>query len=724
VGEEIAGPEHQEAGKIAGSVVGSTRLLIPELAIHGAKSGYSWVHDFLGFGMNPKGKAANIVQKATEDAPKALAAVRNLPALSPGAQVPLDIGSEDAGLIALRRSVMANDAELAGDYQRMQRATEEAIKEDAKLNRFNFPDTASWLAAKQKALENGINLRLQQAVTRAEQDTDAAFRGTVPNPVEANAAKAAYAINLRAQLLYAQDELDSVVKSKWAKVDKTLPTQMDGVYDELRTLKAEHKARPGESDARFPNEVVDRFFETKPDPTDPKKAVQVPKFKMETKLQDVIDLDSEIQQAIRRESAMDAPDRVHMAYLTRISAALQRAKEAIPDAATNASLKDALQATKHYHETFSRGPVGQVLGHDVPGAPNVFPGDTIRHFLSQGPGGIDAFDSLMRAASARTGQTIPMSPSITVEGLMTRYIRQDFYDAAMPNGQFNARAAQQWMKNNASALLHFEPMRKEFEAAIASNGASGAARDVAKMELDALRKNRAGLFLEGDPGKLFNGAVKANDQYGAAKDLVRMTAEDPTGRATEGLVQMALDNMLATSIKADRTSMALQRVDGLRLHQWAEQNKGVIKALDEAIPGTKSRFDRIARTGRYLEGFQIEPKLPGMDDKVQAFMLRDLMARVMGARFGAHLATHVGGSIQTASLGSKAFASLADKLTPDQARGLIRRAMVDPDLFEVLMTSIDKRKEADTLRLLHPYFYSMGIPLSQPTLTQPEEQKK
>lgn len=725
VGEEFTGDEHKDLGKAVGGIVGGVRLFPIEAGLTAAKSGASWLHDFLGFGTGARTKVSESLASGAQDLPAAASNVEKILELSPGAKIPVDIKSKDEGLLALRRSVMAKDAQLSGDYRRMQKATQHAIQEDAKYSPANYPDAYSWLNAKQKSLEDLINRRQLQAVEDADRSVEQAFQGVSPNQVDANTVKNAYATTLRKQLLLARDDANAVVESKWAKVDKEMPVDMNAVYDEINTMKAEHEARPGQSDQRFPNEFVDRFYKT--EKGEDGKSVKLPKFGTQTPLQDVIDLHSEVSQAMREQSAKDAPDRVYMGYLTQLSKSLQRAKESMPWAGLPV-FKDANQATKTFHETFSQGPVGQVLGHDVPGAPDIFPGDTIRHFLTQGPAGIDNFNSLMRAVSKRTGQTTPLNgqphvpPTAQMPQLLRQYIRQDFYDNVMPNGVFNKRAAEQWLRNNSGPLLHFEDIRKEFEKVVETKGQAAVADKVNKQALDDLRASRAGLFLKGEPGKLFNGAVDSHDKYAATKELMTMVKEDPTHRAIEGLGQMALDHMIATSFSADKTSMDLQRLNGTKVNQWYDKNKGVIRALDEALPGIKDRFKRMADTARYLEGFNVNPKVP-QEEASKVLMIRDVLARIMGAnvfsRFG-----HRGGSIQTAAIGSQAFKQLAAKLTPDQAMAVFRRAMVEPEFFKALTTEITEKNAKMQFRVIQPYMYSMGIPMVQPLFQEDREPEK
>ena len=147
VGEEFAGPEHKDAGKAVGGVVGGLRLAPIEAALTAAKRGSSWMHEFLG----PRGRVKESIARGAQDFPKAAENVEKMPLTSEGAQIPVDIKSKDEGLLALRRTVMANDAEMSGDYRRMQKATAQAIQEDAKFSPSNYKDSYAWIDAKQKS---------------------------------------------------------------------------------------------------------------------------------------------------------------------------------------------------------------------------------------------------------------------------------------------------------------------------------------------------------------------------------------------------------------------------------------------------------------------------------------------------------------------------------------------------------------------------------------------
>jgi len=309
---------------------------------------------------------------------------------------------------------------------------------------------------------------------------------------------------------------------------------------------------------------------------------------------------------------------------------------------------------------------------------------------------------------------------------MERYIRQDFFEKASGRDGFNVPAAQKWMQNNAGPMQSFPQLQREFDAAIRTQGQARRVEETTKQELNELRKSRAALFLNGEPGPLFNGALSGPNKGDATRELIRMTRDDPSGRATEGLAQMALDNMIARAIVPDRSSQILQRVDGLAVNRWLNENHAVVKALDEAIPGIAKRFERIGATAHYLERFQISSRIPTPEESDAGGWLRTVMARIGGANVFAKFSSGGGSSIQTAAIGSQAFKKIAAALTPDQATALVRQALLDKQLFEDLTRNWTKAKPEEQIKAigrLSPYLYSIGIPIAQPYLNPPEEKK-
>ncbi len=711
IGEEVIPGDE---GKTIGAVAGSLRLSAVKAAFSGVRSAGSWVKSL----WTAEPRLARNIGEAATDLPRAVESLDHQPEMSPGAEIPVDIQTEDPGLIALVRTVRDKDRDMAGLYDQQYKTTEDALKADAQFSRANYPDAASYLRAKTSQWSQLIHRRVQQAVEDSKRAFETAVGDAIPNQADSDKFKNLQSTLARGYLLEAREDMQEVTKSKWAKVDKEVPVTMDPVYDEINAIRKEHKERPGQSKASFPQDTVDEFFEketlAEEDPfgNPSTRETESPKFGPGARLQDAVDLDSTIHRKIGEALREPVPDRVRVAYLTSISKALQNIKSNAPGAE---ALKEANAATKEFHDTFSKGPVGNILGHDAPGYDKVTPGETIGSVISQGAGGIDSFGAFMRAVAAKAGEG-------NAPAFLEKYLRQDFYDAAMPNGQFNMGRAQQWFRNNTGPLgsKGFEKLRQDVESAIKSQGESVTAQEVKEHDLQKLRDHAVSLFLE-SPGKVFSKALHSTNQHKMMTDLLRLTEDDSTGKATEGLIQMSFNRMIKDSLKLDRTTPDLQRVHGDAMMKWTEQNSGLIKALDEARPGVAARFKRIAETARKNELHHITPKVPGVSEKAATLALNDVVARITGAKVFTHLFGGSGGSsIKIASIGSQAFKEWAKKLKPDDAIRILAAAMNDPKLFKALTKNItDEAEMQKAIQVFEPYWVSMQIPLIQSALVQP-----
>lgn len=739
LGEEIAGPEHEELGRGIGSFAGTLRPAFVEAAYtRGKSSASAWLHDFLGAETGAKIRVANTLGQVASDLPEAQKALKSRTLLPAGFKDQLSVGQAtgDEGIIALERANQKASDKFSADLRGRQKAQENIIKKEAQLNRprqkrqFGTQEEAeAFLTQEQERLEKATNDRLVIAMDEADQSANNVFLGTERTSSDsATVAKNRLSTYEHAELLNARDDLQAVTNTFWNNVDKTMPVDTAPIYDRIKMLQDQHLHRPGQSKESFPTEVMARFFE----------ADGSPRFGVKTNLQDVIDLDSAIQKELREEMnpklGKGGGDAVRMSYLNRLSESLNDVKYNVSTwddplyvsfgQANKIALEQAIRATKNFHDTFSRGPVGRVLGLESSGAETVLPGNTLKTFLTQGPGGIDAFNAFMKAAKSRTGPTAanphlePVAPGRDMLQLAEQYVRQDFHDHAMMSGVFNPRNGEQWMANNAGPLSDLPQLRKEIVEAIASQKKLGNLRQSEKQTLDEVRQNSAALWLDGKFGQFFNNAldtihISPKKQYESFKKLTEMTGRDPTGRATEGLAQQTLTRAIDEATVSDRSSALHDRLDGHKLYEWIHKNRSAIKALDESVPGIEKRFDKIANAGRLYERSHTNPNLTMPEESGVGGMLRNVISQIGGAGIGRHLVAGAG-AIQSASIGSNAAKKLIDALTPDQARKVLDKALLDPKFFNDLTAPITAQNANRQAYNISRYFYSIGIPITQP----------
>jgi hypothetical protein len=720
---------YPEEGEDIGVLLGAARSKGLTSLFSKSKQAYSWLHDALGFGTGAEGKVRRKITSLLGDNPQD--AIRRGDAAPSDVYLPNDIKLRHDGLIALRREVMKNDRELAGAYDQAESALENSIRVEGKYSKTNFARVEDWLGSVQHEREVLTNLRMLQAIDKAEQTVAAALPEATSKGVESQEYQAARSQAIRHELGQARDDSWAVTQSEWDAVDKNKTVDPHGLYDTIETLEEENRQRPRPDKSRFPSNIIDKFFKPAEEGSNEERQ---PLYGTGTRLGHLIDASSDVEYAIRVESdtTKGPPDPVRLSYLRRLAEAINKVKFGAEGAETDPNLKRAIEATKFHHETFTHGLVGEVLGHTEGGTPVVPPSNVIRHFLAKGPAGIDSYKALQKALAQRTGESGKVAniggqqvqlgtqkAGMQPKELLESYLKQDFHDNAFPNDIYNPARARQWLANHAGPMLSHPEVREELQAVIDSQGRKTVGKTQYKKSVTELEKSAAHSFLNNEPGKMFNSVMQSPNQYQTAKELIEMTMRDPTGRATRGFAQMALDRMFMDSTIFDAASQRMERLSGKKMLAWIEDNQGLIKALEEtrrpsrrrALPGIADRFSAIAKKAEYLELFQIKPDIPKDADTKQLMMpLTHLLAAIGGADIGAKLGRHAA-SLQTAHIGSAFLRNLAEKLTPDKARQLLRQAFLDENFFKALNTPMTGQNAAKQMKTFQPYLYSVGAPV-------------
>lgn len=328
----------------------------------------------------------------------------------------------------------------------------------------------------------------------------------------------------------------------------------------------------------------------------------------------------------------------------------------------------AAEFSRHLNDRFTRGSVGQLLGHATDRGLRVDPSETLE-FIDSGKdiGRANQLTELMEASP----ETRP-----SVE----QYLRLAFTRQATVNGDLNHTAARQYLRKYNESLALFPEFQKEIaQAADLSEkaGRAGARQTKLSRALVNQRQSRAALYLDGPVSEEWQRVLNADDPAKAAQDLMRQARRDPD--AVQGIKQGFVEELLRRSQTGDADEAGEFIISGKRFRKMLTEHAKVAGLLTEP---ERSRLRRVAATFARIEAKPGTP-VPILNDKISNGL--DFVASYMGAQSGGRLAKNMGSSLVLAQKGASFYRRWASKLTTDKARSLITGAVDDPELYRALL---------------------------------------
>jgi len=222
-------------------------------------------------------------------------------------------------------------------------------------------------------------------------------------------------------------------KEAWGRVNNDLPADYstfiashDDEIAKLSSVEADKNLIPS-----WAKERVDAFK------ADPNRIVG-----------DLITLRRRFTDAARKEAGADIPNRPLVAYYNKMQQSLLDDLESVP----GTEAKAALTASRELNDTFTRGPVGRLLGYEKTGELSTVPEATIREALRGPPEAIGSNINSVLKAAPQAGPNVE------------KFITNDFIANAFVDGEFSSSAAVKWLDKpqNRVALTRFPLLRKKF----------------------------------------------------------------------------------------------------------------------------------------------------------------------------------------------------------------------------------------------------------------------
>lgn len=351
--------------------------------------------------------------------------------------------------------------------------------------------------------------------------------------------------------------------------------------------------------------------------------------------------------------------------------------------------------SREMHETFDQGTVGRLLKRTLDGDEQVNPQLTLDRMVGRpGAAGRVGVEEIQRAADTDITQA-------AIEDYMIgRFNRAAFG----PDGRYQERQAQTFLRDNAATIEQFPYLRDSLQDAIAaqSRATRTASRaDDALGRMDNPRLSATARFLDGPPEEAAQRIIRSRDPAQTAREIVRTAAKDSTGKALDGLKGAFSAQLIASASRPRGEGVALSGqalADSLR-------DPRMLAAMRQVF--TQGEVNRLRTVGSELAkleaarqgGADIGSLTQAKPNKVLEFVLR-----VYAARQGAQAGQGSGASLQIAGMASERMKRILGSLTNDRAEAILIASVQDPELFRtLLMTPGSVKVEQRIANRLAPY---------------------
>lgn len=344
------------------------------------------------------------------------------------------------------------------------------------------------------------------------------------------------------------------------------------------------------------------------------------------------------------------------------------------------------------HQIFSQGVVGKLLKRTLDGDDAIDPRLTLDRSVGRGgsTGAVGA-DDILQAAGA------------DAEAPLEDYLRGQFDRTVFsPDGAYNQRAAGVFMRDNQELLQRFPYLKETLDQAVAtqnraSRTAERASRVLSDMDNPSRSLNTA--FSNAVPENAVDEVFKAKRPAMAARSLAQTARKDESGAALDGLKGSFSGYLIRKATTANGLSgKAMQEA-----LKSTETRLAISQVMD---PKELRRLDVIAAELAKLEtARKSAPDIGGLSPRSPNRII-EIVARIAAAKQGAKAGGgSSGASIQTANMASNRMREMLGSLQNDKAEQLLMDAVLDPELFRLLLVDPGSVKlKPEQINRLSPYF--------------------
>jgi hypothetical protein len=444
------------------------------------------------------------------------------------------------------------------------------------------------------------------------------------------------------------------------------------------------------------------------------------KWSKEVSMQEVQNMRSRVQRAIREERVAPAPSDNRISKLIQVSDALLATMESLTkeQLASTPNLvklyKAAREATHTIKKRFWTGEVGEMLRIRKGGQPRAEEQGLEAIFKgagsTKGKAGDLAIKQILETANGGPlvkGQ--PLTPrGLEVAQAMEELFKIRFAYHAMRGDDVISHKAETFVRNRAEALKNFPGLKADFDEVIRTNDASILQikrYKTLQSEVKNEKLSMAAMYSTRGPKTTFDKYVSDPDRPTASMkkdiiELVRLANQDPDGMAREGLSGSLFKWMVDRSTHSQRNNLEMpEMISGFDLkHLWDSQPIQVAAKIifteDDHI-----FMQQLLKSAEALDrGVLSHAGKAGSADLKPDKMIENILRVIVLDKFP--LARGGGGSIAKQTIISKGVRDLMHKYYRNPAHAILVDAFMSKNkdllrsLFDDILTEEDAKRAA------------------------------
>ena len=343
----------------------------------------------------------------------------------------------------------------------------------------------------------------------------------------------------------------------------------------------------------------------------------------------------------------------------------------------------ARKFSKSFHDTFTKGPVGEILGYKASGDLRTAPEKTLETLLRPGTDGLLGYRALRQSVERKPGGVE------TIDAHVEDFLKNKFASAAIDaTGKFNPQAANSFVRQNELLLDQFPQLRQQMMDA---GNAERLARSMEKSGVRRVKKaeaeTHAAKYTQGEPAAQMRTALDSRSPRQAVKSLLNAARKDPTGVAEKGVKGAFYDEMMrrvAPDSRAVLDEAGEAFVQAKRLRQFLRDHGGVVREIYgndgvRLLREISRGANMAARIGRGVAAGG------GSDTSQNISTIAGNLGAIIGAKLGARTGTH---ELIASGIGRRHFMGFIDKIfgsETEKIMSLVEEALYNPKFARALL---------------------------------------